>query len=196
MSDIEEYTRRIMQAKAYIDNGLCRVGPGMKAERRPEAVLTGIASRCLALADSVVQLCRQDNPNEALPILRQLAQSAADMGWASAEDSDARAQILLKERAEITWETLWPHERFRLRAQAAGMSAEDISDITSRAVDFLAANAKTAPWSHIFEENQKEGAAAEFVLRYAARMMGFCLKALDAKWPGSFPGSEAMWEKP
>jgi hypothetical protein len=197
MADTEEYIRRIMQAKAYIDNGLCRVGPSLKPTQKIEAVLAGGASRCLALGDSVVQLCRQDNPNEALPIVRQLAETVASMGWATAGESpESRALEILEARTSVTWESLWSEESFKERAIAAGMTPEDISDISDKARDFLAANAKTAPWSHIFEENQSAGADSEFILKFTARMMGFCLKTLDGKWPESFPGAEAMWAKP
>lgn len=194
MAETDELVRRIAQAKAFIDNGLCRVGPGLDREGRIEALMTGGASRALALADAVVQLCRQSHPNEALPLLRQLGEIAAGLRWAAAADGEARARELLAEAGSARWQDLWDGERLRRRAREGGMPAADVEDVLGLAADFVRGNSAVAPWSHLFEQNRRPGVDTARALGLAARLMGHVLKALDARWPGSFPGAEAMWE--
>lgn len=195
MPNIEEYTRRIMQAKAFIDNGFCRVGPGLRPERKIETLLIGGASRCLALADSVVELCRHEHPNEALPLLRQLAETVVALRWCvRAKDPEGRAAQILDERAGVSWDSMWNEHRLLERAKPAGVPAEDLEFVLAGAPDFLTANSVGAPWSHLFAENQKRGPEAGLVLKTAACLMGHALSALDSKWPQFFPGAEAMWD--
>ncbi len=209
MPDIGDFIQLIGQAKAYIDNGLCRVGQKLKPVRVSEAFLTGGASRSLALADSVVQLCRHDHPTEALPVLRQLAETVVAMRWSvapiakkesklspdeAAEECNRRAKKVFQDCEAADWEKLWPAERLAARARDAGFPQRDVDGVLGGAVDFALGNSTVAPWSHIFEQNQRSGVEAQAVLGLAVRLMGHCIRALDEKWPGDFPGSEAMWE--
>lgn len=195
MSDIEQLIQRIGQAKAFIDNGLCRVGPDLSANHRVEALLAGCASRSLALSDSIVRLCQSDHPTEALPVLRQLAESVVSMRWVLAgEEPSMRAGEIFAAFESEGWDGLWNAEKFASRAAEVGVSAKEVKYIAESCVVFVLGNSTGAPWSHIFEENQRFGAKAQDVLRCSVYMMGHCLKALDDKWQGSFPGAETMWE--
>lgn len=196
MSETEELIQKIGQAKAYIDNGLCRVGPGLKSEVKIEALLTGAASRSLALADAVVELCRRDHPTEALGVLRQLVETIVSMRWAVAkEGAEARAGEVFEAWEEARWDGLWTEGRLKARAQEAGIPEADVEGILSRSVDFVLGNSTGAPWSHIFKENQRPRAETRAVLLLAVRWMGHCIRALDIRWPESFPGAEGMWER-
>lgn len=195
MSETEDLIQQVGQAKAYIDNGLCRVGPGLKPEVKMDALLTGGASRSLALVDAVVELCRRDHPTEALVVLRQLVETIVSMRWAVVqEESEGRAGEVLKAWEGAHWDSLWSEGRLKARAQEASISEADVEGILSHAVDFVRGNSTGAPWSHIFKENQRPAAETRAVLLLAVRWMGHCIRALDIRWPESFPGAEAMWE--
>ncbi|MFH2203608.1 MAG: DUF5677 domain-containing protein [Elusimicrobiota bacterium] len=195
MQDVEDLIQRVGQAKAFIDNGLCRVGPKLKPGHKLEALLAGGASRALALSDAVVRLCRHDHSTEALPLLRQLTEVAVVLRWAAAgDDAEERAKTALKEMAAARWDTLWPAERVSERAAQAGISQQDLGVVLEGSVDFVVGNSTGAPWSHIFTENQRPAADPQAVLAAAVRMMGHVLRAMDVKWAGDFPGAEAMWE--
>jgi len=104
MLDVEDLIQRVGQAKAFIDNGLCRVGPKLNPGHKTAALLTGGASRSLALSDAIVRLCRHDHPTEALPVLRQLVEVAITLRWAAAgEGGSERAKAVLEETAAAHW---------------------------------------------------------------------------------------------
>ncbi|MDE2293345.1 MAG: hypothetical protein KGL53_14785, partial [Elusimicrobia bacterium] len=81
----QELAQRVGRAKAVIDSGLCRVGPRLGRDDAQAAVLTGGASRALALSDAVVGLCGRDHPLEALPLVRQLAETAVELRWTAGD---------------------------------------------------------------------------------------------------------------
>lgn len=187
---LPELEQRVGRAKAVIDNGLCRVGPRLDSRDAQAAALTGAASRAIALADAVVRLCLGDHPAEALPLLRQLAETAVDLRW-TAEDP-ARAPALPGEREPARWDGLWDDERLCARAREAGMAGDDVSAVLGLAEDFAAGNRAGAPWSHIFPANGRPAPEPGRVLALAARFMGHVLAGLDARWPGIFPGAEEL----
>ena len=190
MLEKKELIQMIGQAKAYIDNGLCRVGPKLDPQDAASAVLAGGASRALALADAVAALCRQNRPAEALPILRHLAETAVRMNWVANDTS--RAEEALKDLEAERWELLWPTDRLLKRAEEAGMKAEDLKNVVQTAASYARNGLQSAPWTHAFERN-KPASGGERALELAVRLMGHVLAALDRRWPESFPGKEAMW---
>lgn len=186
-----EAIRRIEQAKAVIDNGLCRVGPRLSAASAVEGLLAGGSSRVIALSGAVVQLCRHDHPTEALPILRQLVETAAGMAWAVRRGEDAARELLGEARAG-SWDSIWRSARARARAGEAGLPLADFDAVEAAAAEFLLGGRCVAPWSHLFPENARPGAQTVVVLERAVRWMGHALRALDERWPGTFPGEP--WE--
>lgn len=187
---IDELERRIGMAKAVIDNGFCRVGPRLDRADLQGAALTGGASRALGLADAVVGLCRRDHPAEAAVLVRQLAVTAADLAWAAADA--ARAPAALAELDAPSWGSLFDEARWLERAAAAGIPAGDVSAVAALATDFQAGNRAVAPWSHVYSQNSRPAPDPVSVMRLTARLMGRVLRALDGRWPGTFPGAEEL----
>lgn len=187
---IDELERRIGMAKAVIDNGFCRVGPRLDRADAQGAALTGGASRALGLADAVIGLCRRDHPAEAAVLVRQLAETAADVAWA-ARDA-ARAPEALAALEAPRWDGLFDEARFKSRAAEAGFPEGDVTAVLSLAADFLAGNRAVAPWSHIYAQNTRPVPDPELVLALTARLMGRVLTALEGRWPGTFPGAEEL----
>lgn len=193
---MQETIETIGRAKALIDAGMCRVGPGLVPTERGDALLAGGAGRALALADCVTRLCRHDHPGEALVLLRQLAETAVLLRWLrpAQEGGARRVEEAVSEGREPEWDGLWSSDRFRARAREAGVREEEVESILRLCADFARGGSTGAPWSHVFAENHHRPVEAERVLRLAARMMGHVLKALDTRWPGSFPAGDASWE--
>jgi hypothetical protein len=186
---LQELIQRIGQARPTIDNGMLRVGPRLDKASRVDALLTGAASRALSLADAVVQLCRQDHANEALPVLRQLAEIAVAVRNTKTEE---RAAEILESWESPCWESLWPREGFPARAREAGLGEERISRLETLCRDFTRANRAVIPWSHVYSENQHPGADSATVLGLTSAMLGHLLLGLEARWPEAFPGAEAF----
>jgi len=184
---LQELIQRIGRARPTIDNGMLRIGPRLDKTSRLDALLTGTASRALSLADAVVQLCRQDHANEALPVLRQLAELAVT---ARATRTEERAGELLSLWEAPRWELLWPAEGLGARAREAGLPEGEITRIETLCRDFTRANRAVIPWSHVYEENQHPGCDAQTVLSLAAAMLAHVLLGLHARWPESFPKTE------
>lgn len=187
---IDELERRIGMAKAVIDNGFCRVGPRLDRADLQGAALTGGASRALGLADAVVGLCRRDHPAEAAVLVRQLAETAADVAWAARDASRAEAALSGLEAAR--WDALFDEARWRARASEAGIPEADVAAVAALAADFLAGNRAVAPWSHIYPQNSRPAPDPVRVMALTARLMGRVLAALEARWPGTFPGAEEL----
>ncbi len=192
MSKNKVLIERVGQAKAYIDKGLCRIGPKLDAADAASAFLAAGASRSLALADAAAGLCRANRPAEALPLLRHLAETAVGMNWVVGNTS--RVEGAEKDLHVKDWQNLWPSERLLKRAEEAGMKTDDLKWIVESVADFLRSGLDGAPWTHVFEKNKHAAVEAEAVLRLVVRMMGHVLQALETRWPKSFPGAEAMWE--
>ncbi len=192
MSKNKTFIERIGQAKAYVDKGLCRVGPQLNAADSAAAFLAAGASRSLALADAAAGLCRGNRPAEALPLLRHLAETAVGMNWVSADPS--RAGEAEKDLHIKDWQTLWSSERLLKRAQEAGIETADLKWILESAADFVRSGLEGGPWTHVFAKNKHAAVESAAVLRLVVRMMGRVLQALEKHWPKSFPGAEALWE--
>jgi hypothetical protein len=193
MNDIEALIRQIGQVKARMDNGMCRVGPRLDKGSRTDALLTGDASRCVGLADAVVQLCRQDHPNEALPLLRHLADAVTEMAWVlAAQDTEARAGEALGEGGRSCAGEAWPAETLLERARLAGLPPPELEELLGACREFPRSGRSALPWSHVYGENQRRGLDSSAVLRLTVRWMARALKTLDARWPASFPGGDEL----
>jgi hypothetical protein len=131
--------------------------------------------------------------NEALPILRGLAEISLMMRWVAEKDSALRALGTLKELQDPDWETHWPSARLRERGEAYAVPREAIEAVLESAADFARGSAQGLPWGHVFAEATRPGRRAEEVLPATAVFLGHALKALDGRWPGEFPGAEEMW---
>lgn len=188
----KDLIRLVGQAKAYIDKGLCRIGPKFEAADAASAFLAAGASRSLALTDAAAGLCRANRPAEALPLLRHLAETAVAMNWVVGDTS--RAEEAEKDLHVKDWQNLWSSERLLKRAKEAGIDAADLKRILESAADFVRSGLEGGPWTHVFEKNKHAAVEVAAVLRLVVRMMGHVLQALETRWPKSFPGAEEMWE--
>jgi hypothetical protein len=180
-------------AKVRVDAGFSRVGRKLAAGDAAERALMILAARAIAQGNAVMALCERGLANEALPILRGLAEMALTMRWIAEKDSAVRAAEAMKELHDPDWETHWPSARLRERAKAYDVPAAVVATTLDSAADFARGSAQGLPWGHVFAEATRPGRGAEEVLSAAAVLLGHALKALDGRWPGEFPGAEEMW---
>lgn len=186
MHNQESLIQKVAQVKAVMDNGFCRVGPGLDSRKRADGIVVGNASRCVALADSVVQLCRSEHPDEAvLPLFALAGQAVGLLCLLASKEPDRLAETLLRELSEGD-EPLWPAERLLERGRQAGVPDEELRQTLALAkLPGLAGRSKL-PWCHVYKENSRAGTDGAIVLGLACRWMERVLKGLDARWPGSF----------
>lgn len=180
-------------AKVRVDAGFSRVGRRLSASDAAERALMILAARGIAQGNAITALCERGLANEALPILRGLAEISLMMRWISEKDPAARAEAAMKELHDPDWETHWPSARLRGRAEAFQVPAAVVSTVLDSAADFARGSAQGLPWGHVFSEATRPGRGADEVLSAAAVLLGHALKALDGRWPGEFPGAEEMW---
>jgi hypothetical protein len=197
---MDDLIRRIGLAKVIIDNGMCRVGPQLDAASAVDQQLVRGAGRAIQLSDAVVALCRQGHANEALPIVRQLCETAASLCWlaaaldAGARSSGARAEELAREWEGSKWSMLWPEERLLRRAREGGL-AEDAHAVLGLCREFVQGGPLTLPWAHRFGWGRLECLLPRTVLGRAASIMAHVLQALELRWPGGFPGAEKICQR-
>lgn len=182
-------------AKSRVDAGFSRVGRRLSASDPADRALMILAARAIAQANAVMALCERGLANECLPILRGLAEACLAMRWVAERDCAARAEAALGDLREPDWETHWPSARLRERAAAYGVPGAAVEAVLGSVADFARGAAQGLPWGHMFAEATRPGRRAEEVLPTAAIFLGHALKALDARWPGEFPGAEEMWER-
>ena len=180
-------------AKMRVDAGFSRVGRHLSASDPADRALMIMAARAIAQANAVTVLSERGLANEALPILRGIAEICLMMRWVSEKESTPRAIEALGDLQDPDWETLWPSARLRERAKAYAVPGEILEAVLGSAADFARGSAQGLPWGHLFAEATRPGGRAEEVLRATAVFLGHALKALDGRWPGEFPGAEEMW---
>ena len=182
-------------AKTRMDAGFSRVGRRLSASDPADRALMIMAARAIAQANAVMALSERGLANEALPILRGLAEVCLTMRWVAEKDSTARAVGALGELQDPDWETHWPSARLRERAEAYAVPGAALESVLGSVADFARGSAQGLPWGHVFAEATRPGRRAEEVLPATAVFLGHALKSLDGRWPGEFPGAEEMWAR-
>jgi len=180
-------------AKTRMDAGFSRVGRRLSASDPADRALMIMAARAIAQANAVTALSERGLANEALPILRGLAEVCLTMRWVAEKDSTARAVGALAELQDPDWETHWPSARLRERAEAYSVPGEFLEVVLGSVADFARGSAQGLPWGHVFSDATRPGRRAEEVLPATAVFLGHALKSLDSRWPGEFSGAEEMW---
>jgi len=180
-------------AKTRMDAGFSRVGRRLSASDPADRALMIMAARAIAQANAAAVLSERGLANEALPLLRAIAELCLMMRWVAEKESTARAIAALDELQDPDWETHWPSARLRERADAYAVPGAALEAVLGSVADFARGSAQGLPWGHIFADGTRPGRRAEDVLPAAAVFLGHALKALDARWPGEFPGAEEMW---
>ncbi|MBI4060896.1 MAG: hypothetical protein HY403_05640, partial [Elusimicrobia bacterium] len=170
------------------------VGRRLTASDPADRALMIMAARTIVQANAVMALSERGLANEALPILRGIAEICLMMRWVVEKDPTARAIAALDELQDPDWETHWPSARLRERAETYAVPDEAVETVLSSAPDFARGSAQGLPWGHVFAEATRPGRRAEEVLTATAVFLGHALKALDGRWPGEFPGAEEMWK--
>jgi hypothetical protein len=181
-------------AKVRVDAGFSRIGRRLSATDPADRVLMTLAARAVALSNALMVLCREGHANEALPLLRAVAECALSMRWVSADEVGRAAEAWM-ELETARWETLWPEARAQERAQSFGVQDWATFAAFGSAQDFMRGNAAGLPWGHIFSDAQLLGRKPEEVLAAAAAWLSLVLEALDRKWPGEFPGASEMRDR-
>jgi hypothetical protein len=182
-------------AKIRVDAGFSRVGRKLSASDPTDQALMILAARAIAQANAVMALSERGLANEALPILRGLAEMCLTMRWVAEKDSTARAVAALGELQDPDWETHWPSARLRERAESYAVAGAAVEAVLGSVVDFARGSAQGLPWGHVFASATRPGRSAEDVLSAASIFLGHALKALDSRWSGEFPGAEEMWTR-
>lgn len=179
-------------AKTRADAGFSRVGRRLKSDDPADKAMTVMAARAVSTANALAVLCREGHANEALPLLRAIAEFALTMRWVSAAESGPRARVALAELDAPRWGEMWPDPRAKERAEAFGVPVWATLAALGSAADFARGNAQGLPWGHAFSDGALAGKKAEEVLAAAAVWLALALEALDRRWPGDFPGAAEM----
>ena len=189
---MNELIKTVGLAKVRVDAGFSRVGRRLKAEDPADRALTTLAARAVSAGNALVLLCRDGHANEALPLLRAVAEFALAMRWIAAAETAARARIVLADLDAPRWESLWPDARAKERAETFGVPVWAVLTALSSAPDFARGNAAGLPWGHVFADGFLTGRKADEMLAAAAVWLALALEALDRRWPGDFPGAAEM----
>ena len=189
---MNELMKTVGLAKMRVDAGFSRVGRRLKAEDPADRALMLLAARAVSTGNALTLLCRDGHANEALPLLRAVAEFASAMRWIAAAETGPRARVALAELEAPRWETLWPDGRLKERAEAFGIPVWAAAAALGSAPDFSRGNAQGLPWGHVFAEGILTGRKAEETLAAAAVWLALALEALDRRWPGDFPGAAEM----
>lgn len=182
-------------AKTRMDAGFSRIGRRLSPSEPVDRLLMVLAARSVSQANAIGALSERGLANEALPILRGLAEACLAMRWAVSADMKARAERALQELEASDWGTQWPDARWRERAEAYQVDAPIAALVLGSAADFARGCAQGLPWAHVVASAARPGRRAEELLGAAASLLGHALKALDSRWPGEFPGAEELWSR-
>jgi hypothetical protein len=179
-------------AKIRVDAGFSRVGRRLKTEDPADRAMMLLAARAVSTGNALTLLCRDGHSNEALPLLRALAEFSSSMRWIAAAETGPRALAALAELDAPRWERLWLDAPLRSRAEAFGVPVWAAAAALGSAPDFSRGNAQGLPWGHVFADGILPGRKAEETLAAAAVWLALALEALDRRWPGDFPGAAEM----
>jgi hypothetical protein len=189
---MNELIKTVGMAKSRVDAGFSRVGRRLKAEDPADRALSLLAARAVSSGNALMLLSREGHANEALPLLRAIAEFAATMRWIAAAESGPRALAALAELDAPRWEALWSDGRLKERAENFGVPVWAAMTALGSARDFARGNAQGLPWGHVFAEGALPGRKPEETLASAAVWLALALEALDRRWPGDFPGAAEM----
>jgi hypothetical protein len=189
---MNELIKTVGLAKMRVDAGFSRVGRRLKADDPADRALMLLAARAVSSGNALTLLCRDGHANEALPLLRAVAEFSSVMRWVAAAETGPRARVALAELEAPRWEGLWPDARLKERAEDFGVPVWAAAAALGSAPDFSRGNASGLPWGHVFAESNLTGRKAEEILASAAVWLALALEALDRRWPGDFPGSSEM----
>jgi len=189
---MNELIKTVGMAKVRVDAGFSRVGRRLKADDAGDKALALLAARAVAAGNALMLLCREGHPNEALPLLRSVAEFAGTMRWIAAAETGPRALASLAELDAPRWEAFWSDARLKERAENFGVPVWAAMTALGSAPDFARGNAQGLPWGHVFAEGALPGRKAEETLAAAAVWLALALEALDRRWPGDFPGAAEM----
>jgi hypothetical protein len=188
-----DHNQSIAHAKAAIDNGFSRVGPGLKADNPVDRALTGAAGRMIRLGNSVALLIKQRHAEECMPLLRSMAGLALAMRWAASSKADEK-EVSLLECSDCDFWALLKQEVWRESWKKSGITQDDIDFFRIHlSLDKWLYGPAGLPWSHVFHFQDTAPSETDEVSKIAARAMGHALAALDARWPGSFQRLEDLW---
>jgi hypothetical protein len=189
---MNEPIKTVGLAKSRVDAGFSRVGRRLKAGDPADRALMILAARAVSSGNALTLLCRDGHANEALPLLRGIAEFALTMRWIAAADTLARASVALSDLDSPRWENVWPDARAKELAESFGVPVWAMLPALSSAPDFARGNAQGLPWGHVFAEGLLPGRKAPEILAAAAVWLALALEALDRRWPGDFPGAAEM----
>ena len=189
---MNELIKTVGLAKMRVDSGFSRVGRRLKAEDPADRALMLLAARAVSTGNALMLLCRDGHPNEALPLLRAIAEFSGSMRWIAAAETGPRARAALAELDAPRWEGLWLDARLKERAETFGVPVWAAAAALGSAPDFSRGNAQGLPWGHVIADGVLPGRKAEETLAAAAVWLALALEALDRRWPGDFPGAAEM----
>lgn len=187
---MKELITLVGKAKVSVDAGFSKVGRKLGSPQPADRAAMVLAARAVSAANALCALCERGHANEALPLLRAVAEWSLALRWMT-QDGDARAQAVLAE-LDAEWDGLWPVARLRERAAAFAVPAITLAAAAESAPHFSRGNAQGLPWGHAAAQSCLPGKPAEEVLKACAVFLGHALAGLDQRWPGEFPGAEEL----
>lgn len=180
------------RAKVRVDAGFSKVGRHFKSPSPADKAALVLSARAISAANALAALCERGHANEALPLLRAVAEWSLALRWTCAADSDVRAAAVFAE-LDAPWDGVWPAARLRERAAAFKVAPDALSLALESAPHFSRGNAQGLPWGHAAAESCLSGKTPAEILSACAVFLGHVLAALDGRWPGEFPGAEELW---
>lgn len=183
---MKNFIAAVGAAKSAVDNGFSRAGKRLKTSDSVSRALMLCAARGVAVSNAVVVLADRSQPNEALPLLRSLAELSAAAGWIVEKESAPRAAAFLKEAETGSWREFFDDARLAARLKAAGAPALVGERALMSCRDHILANAQGLPWGHVFAGGAPAGLTPEELVEAAAACMGLLVKALQRRWPEDF----------
>lgn len=180
------------RAKQRVDTGFSRVGKKLKAGDLVEKSMMVLSARAISTANAAAILCREGQPNEALILLRAVAELSILMRWISAGDAAARAAEVWPKLQAPRWDAWLTDDVARGRAKEFFTPDWAVAATFDSAPDFVHGNATGLPWGHVFGSDLPPGRSSEAVLAAVSIWLALVLEALDRRWPGEFPGASEI----
>jgi hypothetical protein len=151
-----------------------------------------LAARSISTGNAIVLLCQNGHANEALPLLRLLAEFALMMRWVVAADAPTRAQSIQHRLAQITWDNLLTPTQAAEKASEWGLPTWIFKLTFDSALNFVRGNAQGLPWGHVFADGALTDTKSDDVQAVTAVWLSLVMEALDRRWPGDFPGASEL----
>lgn len=186
----------VKEALEKIDQGFDALEKDVQDPSMEYRYLLASTNKAVRFAEGIIELCKKDLTDEALPVLRSLVEHTLNIRWITSAHTPERFKEYMTDLEHGSFSGKWTDKSLDERIKEIDPKDREYFDVYLKfTYAYAHVNASSLGWDEVMDDPTVTGIRfkPQAIYVIVAQMLGHVMKALDHQFPGYFSDYAEIW---